>query len=39
MSRSVFIIGMGFVGNALHSSFEKKKIDVGVYDKYKNKGA
>ena len=38
MSRSVFIIGMGFVGNALYSSFDKKKLDVGVYDKYKNQG-
>jgi nucleotide sugar dehydrogenase len=34
----VGIIGLGFVGNAIYQSFFKKKIEMCVYDKYKNIG-
>ena len=33
------IIGVGFVGNAIHKSFIKNKIDTVVYDKYKQIGS
>ena len=33
------IIGIGFVGNALQKSFEKKKLKLCLYDKYKNIGS
>lgn len=38
MSITVGIIGLGFVGSAVHKSFEQNDVDLRTYDKYKNGG-
>jgi UDPglucose 6-dehydrogenase len=35
----ISIIGLGFVGNAIHQSYIKKGVDLVVYDKFKNIGS